>query len=238
MNPISENAHRGYQLLPAPLPRTRTLLTTRRRWRKRVSVRRRASGRVHYNYFRDYDSSIGRYVESDPLGLGGGQFSTYLYANGSPVLEVDRQGLLVDSELALLLEEQAAASPLPWVRVGLGSMAAGVASYQFCFGGKKGSKDDRCREHLAKIWQAMDMIESRLTDLYQDKLDLFNLAYSRPSPSLPKGSGSYRGHIEAVTGWQNRLRNLIVEALANKCYVPKRAWELAYAPIRTRPLRK
>jgi RHS repeat-associated protein len=26
----------------------------------------------HYNYFRDYDPSIGLYVESDPIGLRGG----------------------------------------------------------------------------------------------------------------------------------------------------------------------
>ena len=33
---------------------------------------------LHYNYFRDYDPSVGRYVESDPIGLIG-WFNTYRY---------------------------------------------------------------------------------------------------------------------------------------------------------------
>ena len=48
---------------------------------------------LHYNYFRDYDASTGRYVESDPIGLGGG-FNTYLYAYADPVLGADASGLL------------------------------------------------------------------------------------------------------------------------------------------------
>jgi len=48
---------------------------------------------LHYNYFRDYDPSVGRYVESDPIGLLGGP-NTYRYAKASPVLISDRLGLM------------------------------------------------------------------------------------------------------------------------------------------------
>ena len=46
----------------------------------------------HYNYFRDYDSSIGRYVQSDPIGLNGG-LNTFAYVDSDPVGAFDREGL-------------------------------------------------------------------------------------------------------------------------------------------------
>lgn len=47
---------------------------------------------LHYNYFRTYDPSTGKYLESDPIGLGGG-LNTYGYAEVNPLRLIDPFGL-------------------------------------------------------------------------------------------------------------------------------------------------
>ena len=49
---------------------------------------------LNYNYFRDYDSLIGRYVQSDLIGLTGG-LNTYTYVRGDPLIYRDPLGLQI-----------------------------------------------------------------------------------------------------------------------------------------------
>lgn len=52
---------------------------------------------LYYNYFRDYNPELGRYMQSDPIGLDGG-LNVYTYANGNPASFVDFYGLALSGQ--------------------------------------------------------------------------------------------------------------------------------------------
>ena len=78
---------------------------------------------LHYNGFRDFDPTTGRYVESDPIGLAAGP-STYGYANGSPMMHSDPDGLYIQFGARLAMRF---ILPRLGIRVGLGFAARSAA---------------------------------------------------------------------------------------------------------------
>ena len=47
---------------------------------------------THYNFHRDYRPNAGRYLQADPIGLGGG-INIYIYAKDNPASRIDDKGL-------------------------------------------------------------------------------------------------------------------------------------------------
>jgi len=55
-----------------------------------------AESGLHYNWFRQYDPTIGRYTQPDPLGLEAG-IGRYAYVGNDPIQNIDPRGMSLAS---------------------------------------------------------------------------------------------------------------------------------------------
>lgn len=101
---------------------------------------------TNYNWHRTYDSSIGRYLQSDPLGLTDGP-NTYQYAHLNPIANFDPDGRLVFLGVLPFIGGGAASTTAGglgfWgtgALLGLGVVAATIP-------GDTPKEDDKDREH-------------------------------------------------------------------------------------------
>jgi RHS repeat-associated protein len=117
---------------------------------------------LHYNWYRHYDPTIGRYLQTDPLGFVDGP-SRYAYARGNPVSYVDPRGLWIDTiadigfiayDLYLLAKEGTCNLSDNLVALGLDVAAAvipGIIGAGSAFrAGKRFTPDQQALVELAK----------------------------------------------------------------------------------------
>jgi len=114
---------------------------------------------LSYNYFRDFDPTTGRYLQSDPIGLAGG-ISTYTYVGDAPTSKIDPLGLQTVFGLGKVwskgpvgsLEGSPGARPKEHVLAGAWSIAERISAGEEILAFDEDNDGDTYCAELIKHW--------------------------------------------------------------------------------------
>jgi RHS repeat-associated protein len=106
---------------------------------------------LNYNYYRDYEAGTGRYSQSDPIGLEGG-ISTYGYANASPLVYADPDGLIPGKIIGFIAQRALPRLGLRW-----------GAGYAVRKAGPRGLRAEIKRRAKARAAQAEEAAQKQIT---------------------------------------------------------------------------
>ena len=158
----------------------------------------------HYNHHRDYESTSGRYVQSDPIGLMGG-INTYGYGMFSPLVYVDPYGLnpLEDGR------RPRGGISIPNPSADAQRDLARRIDRLFC--------PPSCWDLQLQIQERAQELRDRYFWMLNDPKNLFVRAYCQPS--FGRRVGTWLGHSDQITQLRKNLERLIAQADAQGCPV-------------------
>jgi RHS repeat-associated protein len=128
-----------------------------------------------YNYFRDYDATIGRYTTSDPIGLRGGT-NTFGYVLQHPVNMTDPKGLITAAEgYSHYCNGNGATMTLSMAEVGVnvsaGSFPGVRGAGKPCMDATYNINDSRAYTTQGDIWWVLGDVTLRLQGILNTRCD-------------------------------------------------------------------
>jgi RHS repeat-associated protein len=187
-----------------------------------------AEAGLYQNWMRDYDPTLGRYIEADPLGLVDGA-SVYGYVRGNPLRWTDPRGENPAAAVGAFCEINpavcaAAGRAVAKICVEGAKIVAGAIVGWFSAADEGCACEDDCQKRYADIETQMNIVKKRLSEYYENKLKLPEYG--------PYPPGSRSGHRTAIVDAQRGLRNRLESAAAAGCnQIPSDAWWWATRPI-------